>query len=190
MTPRQDPCQESSSVRQIRTAVIRRTPSPFSSYKQDHKSQSTGLFLRGPRTNSLTRDRMRLRICFRRLLHGQNAPKRTNGEKPVSARSTSISGKMKQPEQPGETPGPVLGRNALQIHVPAHRAMREPFVGDGNSPGIKAKFTAAAAPGAQQRESHQIVLHTLPAGTPGRVAMAGWAKQYCFSPGKDCEENT
>src|ERR1700722_15537725 len=96
MTPRQDPCQESSSVRQIRTAVIRRTPSPFSCYKQRDKSQSIVLLLCGPRTNSLTRDGLRLRTCFRRRLRGHNAPIRTNGEKPVPARSTSIGGNMKQ----------------------------------------------------------------------------------------------
>jgi len=40
MTPRQDPCQESSSVRPSRTAVIRRTPSPLPSYGHFIKSQS------------------------------------------------------------------------------------------------------------------------------------------------------
>ena len=154
MAPRQDPCQESSSVRQIRTAVIWRTPSPFSSYRQGRKSQSTVLFPCGPRANSLPRDRLRFRISFRWQLHGHNAPKRANGEKPVPAGSTSIRGKVKQPEQPREAPGPMLGRNSLEIHVPAHRAMREPFVGDGNSPGIKAEFTTAAAPGAEQRDPH------------------------------------
>jgi hypothetical protein len=130
------------------------------------------------------RDRMRLRPCFRRMLGGHNAPIGTNGEKTIPAGGAPVGGKTKQPEQPVECPCPVLSGNALEIHVPAHVAMRVPNIRDRNSPRIKTLITAAAAPGPQQSDPVQIVLHTLPTGTAGSVAMTGRAKQSFFSPEK------
>ena len=140
----------------------------------------------GAQTNSLMRDRVRLRPCFRRMSGGgHNAPIGTNGEKAIPAGCAPVGRKMKQPEQPGECPCTVLSGNALEIHVSAHSAMHEPNVRDWSSPRIKTQIAGAAAPGPQQSDPNQIVLHTLPTGTAGSVAMTCRAKQFCFSPGKN-----
>ena len=148
-----------------RTAVIWRTPSPFSSYGQPNKSQAGGMMDCGVQTNSLMWDRLRLHLCFRRILDGHNAPIGADREKAVPARSAPIGGKMKQPEQPGERACPVLAGNALEIHVAALAAMRVPNIRDGNGPRIKTQIAAPAAPGPQQSDPNQIVLHAPPAGT-------------------------
>jgi hypothetical protein len=188
MTPRQDPCQESSSVRQVRTAVIRRTPSPLSSYSQPNTSQSSptgGCFAKA---NSLMRHRVRFRPCIYGMFCGYNPPIRPNGEKTVSAGSAPVSGETKQTEQPCERTGTVLAGNALQVHVPAHPAMHETNVRDWRGPGIKSQVATPAAPGAQQSDPHDIVLHTPPAGTAGAVALTRRAKQSDDSPGKNSKQ--
>ena len=188
MTPRQDPCQESSSVRPIRTAVRGRTPSPNPSYGQPKKSQCvrTGGCHAG--TNPLMRHGRCLRPCFCGTLRGHDAPIRPNGEKTIPAGSAPVRGKTKQAEQPGEFARPMLAGDALYVHVATQFAMHEANVRDWRSPAIKSQSATLATPGAQHGDPDDIVLQTPPAGTARAVALADRAKQSGVSPGMNCDQ--
>jgi hypothetical protein len=133
---------------------------------------------------------MRLRSRFHLALSRHDAPVGADREETVPAGSATISGEMKQAEQPGERARSVLAGNPLEIKIAAHCAMRVPDIGDGDRPRIKSLIATLAAPGPQQSSPDHIVLHTPPPRTAGTVAKTDRTKQLCFSPGKAYEKHT
>jgi hypothetical protein len=89
---------------------------------------------------------------------------RPHGEKFVTA------GIAAQRRQTGETPyesGParhVLGRNSLQIRVPAVTAVRVKRKTERNRPGLKAQLTGFTAPRQHSRAAEEIVHERTPLG--------------------------
>ena len=120
---------------------------------------------------------MRFRSLVNRMLPGHDAPVRPQRKKSVPARSATIRGKAKHPEQPGHPARPVLAGNALQVHVPAHPAMHKPDVANGRRPRIKPQIAAAASPRTQQRHPNHVVEQAASSGAPRTVAMTGGTNQ-------------
>lgn len=90
---------------------------------------------------------------------------------------------MQQAEEPGECARSMLSGNALEVHIPAHDAMRVSSIRHWDGPGIESRIATPATPGAQQRDPDQIIFHTLPPGTTRTVAMTNGTKQLGFTPG-------
>jgi len=177
MTPRQDPCQESSSARQKRTAVIRRTPSPFSSYGLAQRSQLNPIIAGYASINSCVTDWIGSSSCLDRVLRRYNTAVDPDREKAVPAWRAAVSRKAKQAEQPRKGARAMLAGNTLQIHVPAHPAVHESNIGDRGSPGVKSQVAATAPPRPQEYNSAQIVLHAASAGAASTITMTGRTKQ-------------
>jgi hypothetical protein len=174
MTPRQGTCQESSSVRPKRTAVIRRTPSPFAIIRFARGKSTFGFRYVPELKSALVRDGVRLHNRFHGLLRGNDAAVNLKGEKTIPARSAAVRGNAKQSKNPGEQSHPVLARNTLQIHVAAQSAVHVPDISDGSRPGEKTRVANSAAPRPQPYHSRQIVLGAAPARPPRTVTHAHW----------------
>lgn len=161
------------SLPHLRTAVVRRTPSPFSSYGEAKKSQlDLNPACSAAANSGMSHRMMRFRSLVDRMLPRHDAVEDANGKKTISARSAAIGGKTEQAEEPGHGARPMLAGNALQIHVAAHPAMHVKNVAYGRRPGIKPQIAASAPPGPQQRYPHQIIDNAAPSGAAWTVAMA------------------
>ena len=123
------------------------------------------------------------------MLRGYDGPEGTDREEAVAAWSATIGGEVQQAEEPGECARSVFAGNALEVHIPAHNAMRVPDVGHGDGPGIESRIATPATPGAQQRDPDEIVFDALPPGTTGTVAMTDGTQQLCFTP-EACKKDT
>jgi hypothetical protein len=117
------------------------------------------------------------------VLRGYDGPVGTHREEAVPAWSATVSGEVKQAEEPGECARSVFAGNSLEVHIAAHYAMRVSDVRHGNGPGIESRIATPATPGAQQRRPDQIVFHALPPGTTRTVAMTDGAQQLYISTG-------
>jgi len=178
MTPRQDPCQESSSVRPEGQRLEGELHRHLQSYVSLQGSQPSA----SKTTPALFRDGMRLCPGLDRMLRWDNAAVNPKREKAIATRRAAIRGRAKQAINPGERPHPMFARNALQIHVAAQSAMHVPNVADGSRPSIKARIAGSATPRAQLGQPHQVVLHAMPAGTAGTVALTDRTQQDFLLP--------
>ncbi len=190
MAPRQEPRQESSSVRQKDSGY--RANSIASSHHTFRAAEVNlarpACFLR--QTGRLARDGLR----FRPLLHGSgrrnNAAVEPERKETVAAGGAAIRRHAKKAKDPGQHAHAVLAGNALQIHVAAQAAMHKPDIADGSRPGVKAGIAGLAAPGTQPRDSHRVVFDTASAGAAGAVAMTDRTYQNSLHPWEVCEKNT
>ncbi len=125
--------------------------------------------------------RLRFGISRQIAFDGNDAAVHANRKEAVPARGAPVSGKMEQTKQPCEWPAAVFPRDPLQVHVAAEPAMRIANVGNRNGPRIKALVAATASPGPKHGNANHVVFHTVPAGSPRAIAMAGWT-QHRSSP--------
>lgn len=167
----------------IRTAVIRRTPSPFGIIRLARWKSTFGLRRVPHGKTELLWDAGRLRLRFQGLLRGYDTAVNAKREKAIAARGAAVSRGAKQAVHPGQQANPMVAGNARQIHVSALFAVHVPKISDGSRPGVKARIAGSAAPGAQLGRSYQEVLGASSAGTAGTVAMTERAQQIFFSPG-------
>ena len=115
------------------------------------------------------------------VLHWDNPAVGAQGEKTIPAGRAAVSRKSKQSEKPGKSTGAMLAGNALQVHVAAHGAMNESYVGDRRSPRVESVVAIAAAPRTEQSHSDHVIFYAPPAGSAGAVTLTDRAKQG-FTP--------
>ncbi len=169
MTPRQEPCQESSSVPANQDSGYKANSIAFFIIIRSIGLKSTGRAGGFQRFNLLMRNNMRFFLGSCLEWRCNNAAIGPQGEKAIPARSTAISGKTEQAKQPRECSGPMLAGYSRKIHVAAHIAMHETDIRYGNRPCVKSRIATTAAPRPQKSESNHIILYTFPTRAAGAV---------------------
>jgi hypothetical protein len=177
MAPRQGTCQESSSVRQKRTAVIGRTPSPSAIIRFPRSKSILGGPKRKRRRKQLAEKSVRDHCWLRGLLSGNDAAINAKGEKAVAARRAAIGWRSQQTKDPGERAHSVFARDALQIQVAARPAVHVPHVAERRRPGVKARVAHLATPGTHPCNAYDVILEAAPPGTAWAVTLADRTEQ-------------
>jgi len=92
---------------------------------------------------------------------GKDTAVLAEGEKPVPTRVAAVGREVQQAPQPGEAAAYVLTGNALQVKIPALRAMGKGRVGNRHHPGEKSRLAGPTAPGTQAGYPEHIVPQTM-----------------------------
>jgi hypothetical protein len=178
MTPRQDPCQESSSVRHKGQRLYGELHRRFHHTERTNDVNPLLKITSSWSIDSRRSDRMRFGPCINRVLGGHDSPVDATRKKSIPAGCTAIGWKVQPSEQPGHRTRTVLAGNSLQVHISTHPAMHIPDILNGRGPCIKPQVAASTPPGPQQYGAQQIVLDTLSARTPRAVAMTRRTNQF------------
>ena len=88
---------------------------------------------------------------------GEDTAVLAEGEKAVPTRVAAVGREVQQAPQPGEAAAYVLTGNALQVKIPALRAMGKGRVGNRHHPGEKPRLASPTTPGTKTSHPGNVV---------------------------------